>query len=78
MAITNATVEVAKCDACGKTTIVGDAGDYPNGYYGEVREVADWGGSGQVSWYACRPAHIRTAVLSALTTDDRFGQAADA
>jgi hypothetical protein len=78
MAVRNATVEVAKCDACGKTTIVGDAGDYPNGYYGEVREVAESGGSAEVSWYACRPAHIRTAVLSALATDDTFGQWADA
>ena len=63
------TVEVYTCDAPGCRNIEHYSGtpneDLPLGYHGQVTEIGEWGAKG-ADWYACKPAHIKAAVLAAL------------
>lgn len=55
------------CDAPKCTTVIRISEDeeMPMGFHGQVTEISQWGGE-FTEWYACRSAHIRPAVISAL------------
>ncbi len=66
MAVLERAIEVATCDGCGTERPILAEGEYPDGYYGKVNEVAGNSGSDDADWYACRAAHIKAAVLTAV------------
>jgi len=40
--------------------------EYPHGFHGTVYEINSAGGSDSVEWYACKPAHIKAAILTVM------------
>lgn len=63
----SASIEIIVCDSCENRVIIGDAGDtsneeVPEGWFHGT--VQGWDGIQE--WSACKPAHIKAAVLAVL------------
>jgi hypothetical protein len=58
-------VERFTCDCCGRVVLV-DADTPAVGIHGTATEILPAGGSDTVEWFACRPVHIRFAVINAI------------
>lgn len=68
MAFETREVEVITCDACGQEEYL--CGEMPVGWYnGQAIHHHTGGGSGG-DWHACKPAHIKAAVLAAVERND--------
>ncbi len=62
---TNVELSEYTCDGCGKIVHVNEEADgLPPGYHGTVQYV-DTSASFPADWYACKPAHVKNAVLNA-------------
>lgn len=63
-------IQVITCDGCGREEWL-SYGDMPEGWYtGEVVYHHLASGSLGGDWFACRPAHIKAAVIAAVERGD--------
>lgn len=65
MAISNAAVTRAKCDACPQV-VYAEAPAKPRGYTGHIQEVDGQQRETNATWFACQPNHISKAAQNAL------------
>ena len=70
MSKTTEQAEVYICDGCGKRFVILD-GDMPDGFHGTAYEMGSFGERPDVTWFACKAAHIRKAVENAITYRQR-------
>lgn len=65
MAISNAAVTRAKCDACPQV-VYAEAPAKPKGYTGHIQEIDGQQRETNATWFACQPNHISKAAQNAL------------
>lgn len=65
MALSNAAVVKAVCDACPQV-VYAESPAKPKGYTGHVQHVDGNGREFNASWFACQPGHIGKAAQNAL------------
>lgn len=65
MAISNASVTRAKCDACPQV-VYAEGGAQPKGITGNAQEVDGNGRAVAASFFACQPNHVGAAVKNVL------------
>lgn len=69
MAIEERTVDVVVCDSCSNEGFITD-GKLPEGWYAGEATVQNGQSTKGGTWHACRPAHIKKAVMTATETTE--------
>lgn len=67
MATTKRTIYSCDNPSCSTERLGADADVEATGFHGQTRKIHRLGGTGNVSWYACKEACIRAAVTTAVT-----------
>lgn len=65
MAISNASVTRAKCDACPQV-VYAEGGAQPKGFTGQIQEVDGNGRAVAATFFACQPGHVGAAAKNAI------------
>jgi hypothetical protein len=60
-------VHIVACDGCAREFIVRESDEWPPGFYGSAKMFTGDTDAPVARWFACKAAHIKQAVLTAIS-----------